>query len=46
MREDHLFLAGVEYEEEYFESLSGLSGNKDQKCNICKLETFLFEFDG
>ena len=36
-QEDSLFLTGLEYEEEYFESLSGLGGNKEQKCNFCQV---------
>ena len=42
IREDQLFLAGVEYEDEYFESLAELVGYKDQKCNFCKVEIFVF----
>ena len=37
VQEDSLFLTGLEYEEEYFESLSGLGGNKEQKCNFCQV---------
>ena len=43
MSEDHLFSDGVEYGEEYFESMSDLVGNKDPKCNFCKVKTvFLY----
>jgi hypothetical protein len=45
-REDQLFLAGVEYENEYFESLADLVGYKDKKCNFCKVEPFFFKFYG
>ena len=37
VREDSLFLAGEEYEEEYFQSLSELWGNKEQKCYFCQV---------
>ena len=37
MPDNHLFSDGVEYGEEYFESLSDLVGNRDQKCNFCDL---------
>ena len=42
MPEYHLFSEGVDFGEEYFESLSDLVGNKDQKCNFCKVKTFIF----
>ena len=43
MPEDHLFSDGAEYGEEYFESMSDLVGNKDPKCNFCKVKTgFLY----
>ena len=43
MPENHLFSDGVEYGEEYFESMSDLVGNKDPKCNFCKVKTvFLY----
>ena len=44
MREDHLFLAGNQSEDEYFESLSDIVAYKDQTCNFCKVETFNFQF--
>jgi hypothetical protein len=37
MPEYHLFSEGVDFGEEYFESLSDLVGNNDQKCNFCKV---------
>ena len=42
MPEYHLFSEGVDFGEEYFESLSDLVGNNDQKCNFCKVKTFIF----
>ena len=36
-REDDLFLLGVEYEDEYFDSLSDNYWSKDQKCVFCKV---------
>ena len=39
MRKDDLFLIGVEYEEEYFDSLFDHSWSKDQKCAFCKVLT-------
>ena len=37
LREDPLSWTGAEYGEEYFHSLSELVGNKDKKCNFCKV---------
>ena len=37
MRKDDLFLIGVEYEEDYFDSLLDHSWCKDQKCAFCKV---------
>ena len=42
IREDLLFLVGVEYEDEYFESLSGNSWSKEQECSYCKVLIFFF----
>ena len=41
VREDSLFLTGVEYEEEYFESLSGVWETKEQKCYFCQVKSLI-----
>ena len=44
MRKDDLFLIGVEYEEEYFDSLFDNSWSKDQKCVFCKVQDLYLNF--
>ena len=37
LREEPLSWTGAEYGEEYFQSLSEIVGNKNEKCNFCKV---------
>ena len=41
MKEEVLFLVGIEYEDEYLQCLSGNSRSKEQKCSYCKVLAFV-----
>ena len=45
LTEESLFLTGMDFQEEYFESLSGLVGNKEEKCNFCQVSGLADEWE-
>ena len=45
VREEELFLVGVEYQDEYFDSLSGSYWSDEQHCAFCKVRNISFYFE-